>query len=301
MLFRQLEYFCAVAEYGSFTRAAEACFVSQSAISQQVKALESELGCSLVVREGRSFSLTPAGEHLARRGRALLADAERLRYEVEDIAYGRPKTLHVGYLNRYDGWEITGAVAAFSRRHPHIEVSVIADSHDGLYRKLLTGELDLAFNDRRRTLSEAFFNRHLVRSWGYVEVSEGSELSVLREVTARQLAGKTCIIVAPPEQEETERVYYRDRLNFDCDFLRVDTLEQARFMVAGNRGFLPIGTRCEQEPPGTVIRRIPMMVPPPDGSGALVHDHSDYYAFWPREREHPLAGEFADILAGLFS
>ncbi|MEF2655003.1 MAG: hypothetical protein U0M72_01015 [Eggerthellaceae bacterium] len=50
-----------------------------------------------------------------------------------------------------------------------------------------------------------------------------------------------------------------------------------------------------------MIRRISMMTPAPDGSGALVHDHSDYYAFWLREREYPLAGEFADILAGLFS
>lgn len=301
MLFRQLECFCSAAELASFTRAAEALHVSQSAISQQVKALESDLGCRLVERRGRGFSLTPAGEHLARRGRALLDEAERLRYEVEDVAYGRPRRLRVGYLNRYDGWEVAGAVAALTRRHPALEVTATPDSHDGLYRRLLSGELDVAFNDRRRELSEDFCNRLLARTWSYVEVSEGSDLFGLDAVTAGDLAGKTCIVVASPEQEEAERAHYRDRLNFDCAFVRADSLEQARFMVAGNKGFLPVGTRREGEALGNVIRRIPVMVAAGDGAGAREHAHSDYYAFWLRAGEHPMAAEFADVLADLFA
>ena len=64
---RQIQYLCAVVETGSFTRAADKCMVSQSAVSQQVKALEGELGFELLHRHGRSFSVTPAGELFARK------------------------------------------------------------------------------------------------------------------------------------------------------------------------------------------------------------------------------------------
>ena len=62
MLLKQLEYFVAVVDYNSFTQAAYESYISQSAISQQIKALEKNLGTTLIVRENRSFHLTPAGE-----------------------------------------------------------------------------------------------------------------------------------------------------------------------------------------------------------------------------------------------
>lgn len=64
MMLRQMQYFHAVVRTGSFTAAAEECFISQSAISQQIKALENDLGVKLLVRENRSFHLTKAGEYL---------------------------------------------------------------------------------------------------------------------------------------------------------------------------------------------------------------------------------------------
>ena len=64
MLLRQIKYFIAVVESGSFTEAAEKLFISQSAVSQQIRALESELGVALLIRKNRSFTLTQAGGHL---------------------------------------------------------------------------------------------------------------------------------------------------------------------------------------------------------------------------------------------
>ncbi len=63
MLFRQMKYFTAVVDCGSFTEAAEQCYISQSAISQQIRALEKVLGVELIHRENRRFSLTSAGEY----------------------------------------------------------------------------------------------------------------------------------------------------------------------------------------------------------------------------------------------
>ena len=79
MLFRQLKYFITVVRCQSFTEAAEECFISQSAISQQIKALEQELGVDLLKREGRHFSLTPAGSYLYDHGQSLLDEVEELK------------------------------------------------------------------------------------------------------------------------------------------------------------------------------------------------------------------------------
>ena len=296
---RQIELFCAVAREKSFTRAAETCHVSQSAISQQVKALEGDLGCELVTRRGRSFELTAAGRHLARRGAELLDEALTLRYEVEDVAYGRPHRLAVGYLNRYDGWEVQGAVGAFARRHPAVEVDVRGGSHDGIYRMMLSGEVDMVFNDRRRALSDEFVNRRLMTCFDYVEVSEANALAMADELMVSELAGQACVLVAAADQQATERAYYREVLNFDCDFVFAETLEQARFLVAGNRAILPVEARDDAAPTGSVIRRIPLVGPGLDG--LAVHLRHDYYAFWPRDGGNPYCEEFSDILAGLFS
>ena len=61
MLLKQMKYFISVVECNSFTEAAEQCYISQSAISQQIKALEQELGVDLIKRNNRQFTLTPAG------------------------------------------------------------------------------------------------------------------------------------------------------------------------------------------------------------------------------------------------
>lgn len=86
MLFRQFEYFQAVVECGNFYDAAERCSVSQSAISQQIKKLERELGVELLERHNRTFSLTPAGEHFYRKSLVISGDIDRLLQETKRIA-----------------------------------------------------------------------------------------------------------------------------------------------------------------------------------------------------------------------
>lgn len=88
MMLRQVQYFHAVVQTGSFTEAAEECFISQSAISQQIKALENDLGVKLLVRENRSFHLTEAGEYLYQKRAQLLEDFERIKKETIQIGCG---------------------------------------------------------------------------------------------------------------------------------------------------------------------------------------------------------------------
>ncbi len=293
MELRQIQYFCAVVETGSFTRAAEKTLVSQSAISQQVKALEAEFDFELLHRHGRSFDVTPAGELFARKAAALLEQLDDARFEAEGVANGWATTLSVGYLNRYEGWEVQAAVPAFAARHPHIPVHATAGSHDTLYQLILRHDVDLLFSDRRRALSDAFVNRHLFDGWQYVEVSEASGVAWTSELTVAELAQLPCILIASPDQESIEREYYRDVLGFRSDFLFARSREEGRMMVAGNRGFMPIEMREQIDRTGSAIRRIPLV-------GQSSQLKSEYYCYWPKDRTNNLIEEFADILSGMF-
>ena len=106
-MLKQIKYFQTVVRAGSFSEAAEQCYISQSAISQQIQALERELGVVLLKRENRRFSLTPAGEHFYRKSLILIADLERLCRETVGIARGEDYTLRIGYIKGYGGGRVS--------------------------------------------------------------------------------------------------------------------------------------------------------------------------------------------------
>lgn len=82
-MLKQLRYFQSVVRLNSFSEAAEKNFISQSAISQLIQALERELGFPLLERKNRTFALTPAGEYVYQKSLLLTADYERMRSEVD--------------------------------------------------------------------------------------------------------------------------------------------------------------------------------------------------------------------------
>ena len=87
MLFKRIKYFVAVVDHHSFTKAALECDISQSAISQQIQALEKELDATLIVREKRSFSLTQAGIYFYMQGKDLLKTVAEVKAETKRISH----------------------------------------------------------------------------------------------------------------------------------------------------------------------------------------------------------------------
>ena len=100
-MLRQIRYFQSVVQNNSLSEAAEECHISQSAISQQIKALEAELGFPLLERKNRKFVLTPAGEHFYKKSLVLVADYEQICRESARIARGEDAVLKIGFLRSY--------------------------------------------------------------------------------------------------------------------------------------------------------------------------------------------------------
>lgn len=113
-MLKQLRYFQSVVRLNSFSEAAEENFISQSAIFQQVQALERELGFKLLERKSRSFTMTPAGEYFYQKSLILTADYERMCSEAARIAKGDRASLKIGYLRSYTGAEFHRALEIFS-------------------------------------------------------------------------------------------------------------------------------------------------------------------------------------------
>ena len=143
--FTQLEYFLAVADVRSFTRAAERVGVAQPTLSRQLKALETELGAELVDRGARDGPLlTPAGEALLPLARRMLADADSARTTVAEIVGLRSGRIRVGGTPSLCIGVLADVLRVFHEQHPDIHLELAEDGSQPLVRSLARGELDVA-------------------------------------------------------------------------------------------------------------------------------------------------------------
>lgn len=291
-MLKQLKYFQSVVRLNSFSEAAEAHYISQSAISQQIRALERELGFLLLTRKNRSFTLTPAGEYFYQKSLILTADYERMCSAAAKIAKGDRASLKLGYLRCYTGAEFHRALECFSEKHPDVEVSVAYGNHEELYGLLRSGEADLVLNDQRRAFSEEYVNLLLTTCPSRIEVPARSPLAWMERISPQKLKNLPCILVAAESQQETEQAYYRDVIGFPRTFLYAENLEEARLMVIGRKGFLPVeGTGQAAEPS---VVRIPLV----RGDAPI---QRSYCAFWKRDNSGDYVEEFAALLKAQFA
>lgn len=293
-MFKQIKYFQAVVRLKSFTQAAEECYISQSAISQQIQALEKTLGVQLLRRENRRIFLTPAGEYFYQKSLPLMADVEKLCRETARIAGREEAQLRIGYLKCYGGQEFQLAVAEFSAKHPDITIQIVNGNHEDLYDALRMGSVDLVLNDQRRAFSDEYVNFILTVSRCYIEIAGRHPIAELEHVRTEDLRDIPCILVASPKQQENERRYYHHVVGISGEFLFAENLEEARLMVIGGKGFMPIEGGVQPPQFGKTLRRVPLI-----RSGKPIR--RNYCAFWRAGHPDPHIEEFACILKSKFS
>jgi LysR family transcriptional regulator, hydrogen peroxide-inducible genes activator len=140
----QLRYFCAVAETGSFTRAAEREQVAQPSLSQQIMKLEEELSVRLFDRLGRSVRLTDLGQIFLPRARAILMELKAAKEEVAERQSTVSGPVSVGVIPTIAPYFMPSRLALFSRKYPQATVTVVEDVTVRLLDRLRAGLIDLA-------------------------------------------------------------------------------------------------------------------------------------------------------------
>ena len=293
MLFRQMEYLQAVVENGNFYLAAEQCNVSQSAISQQIKKIEEELGVKLLERHNRTFSLTPAGEHFYRKSLILSGDLKQLIRETKRIANNDTAVLRIGYYKGYHGNELSEAVALFSEKYPTVDVEITVGSHEELYHAMESGSIDLALNDQRRAFSDAYHNVFLAESRMYIELSARNPLGKLPSLETTDLKNTPCILIMNSSGQKEEQEYYETVIGLQGEFIFADTMQEARLKLITGQGYMPVDVIGEQVWFDTAVCRIPLC-------RNQEPVRKTYCVFWKKSNSGYYMEEFAEILKSCF-
>lgn len=139
-----MRYAVAVAEERSFTRAAARCFVVQSALSHQIKALEHEIGAQLFARTSRKVELTPAGAAFVAAARVSLDAAARAAADAAAATGIIRGTLTVGVIPTVSAIDLPAVVGRFHREHPEVHVSIRGGSSGEFIDEIHAGTMDVA-------------------------------------------------------------------------------------------------------------------------------------------------------------
>src|SRR4051795_12612274 len=193
---RRMKVLKEVAAQGSFSAAAEALSFTQSAVSQQVAALERESGAKLVERRARGIRLTPAGAALVSHADAILARLDDAEQELAAIAGLRGGRVRVATFQSAGATLVPRALGEFHRRYPDVELTVMLEEHDAR-GTLARGDADLAilmdFAQTPLLAPELELTPLLEDSYDVV-LPEDHPLATRQAIALRDLAGERFVM-----------------------------------------------------------------------------------------------------------
>lgn len=200
---RQLQYFISVAEEGTVSGAAQSLSISQSAVTDAIKDLESDLGVTLFERHRRGLTITHKGHQFYRHATRILAgvsDARRTFAQDDEPEQGK---LQLGVTSLVAGYVLSDLLARYRRAYPHVNVSAIEDNGDYLEHLLIGGELDVAVmvisNLRDRVALQAeIFETSPYRLW----LPLGHRLASADIIAVSDIVTEPLIMLTVDETEE---------------------------------------------------------------------------------------------------
>ncbi|TKV56386.1 LysR family transcriptional regulator [Nakamurella flava] len=194
MELQQMRYVIAVAEERSFTRAAERCFVVQSALSHQIKALEREIGVALFARSSRRVEPTAAGEAFVAAARLSLDAAQRAITDAAAATGQIRGPLTVGVIPTVTAIDVPAALADFHRAHPAATIALRGGSSDDFVRAISAGAMDAAVLGLADSVTpRGVQTRTLIRERLVAVVSSSHALAGRRRLRLAELADETFV------------------------------------------------------------------------------------------------------------
>ncbi|TMF69604.1 MAG: LysR family transcriptional regulator [Chloroflexi bacterium] len=253
----QLRSFVAVAEHGHVSRAAASLFLTQAAVTQQVRNFERALGLQLLERDGRGVRLTDAGRSMADACRAALRAVE----VVDDSALAMKElesgSLHLGASPTCATYYLPPHLAEFSRRYPGVKLTVTVEPSAELNRQVLAGALDCALIEGAPDAQLVHFE--LARDELVLVAHRDHPLSHMRQVKPADLVHHRYLGRGP--QWSAERTV-RDMIGDAYDQVEVLNLghpEYVRAAVVAGLGFAALSKRAVASEIHTgLLRRLPI-------------------------------------------
>ena len=266
MELRHLRYFVAVAEELSFTKAAKRLHMAQPPLSQQVRALEDELGFRLFNRESRQIELTRDGREFLGEARAILEQMTELQQRAALRARGALGSLKVGVYPSFMSNRFAQAIQAYLQANPGWKITVRDRSSFWQVEALRQGRLDVGFVTNTAELGDDLDVYPLKKMAMRLAVPSSHGLASRSQVTWADLAGEAFVMIDP---EIITPGYYAEfrqrcqRAGFDPvpSHFALNAATQLWFVAAG-LGIAPMAVIPEDEPrPGVTYVTLPKDAP----------------------------------------
>lgn len=193
LTFHQLSLFRVVAQHLSYTHAAEQLYLSQPAVSQQIKALERQLGLRLFARQGRGIVLTPAGLELLRHAERLLTLFANIAPVVQQIHQVERGSVFIGASTSAGTYIVPALLGAFHTHYPGIHITLTVENRHTIEEHLLTHSIDLVVMSQIEH-HEHFLIEHLAPYELAVVANPSHPLARQRGLSLRDLQEETLLL-----------------------------------------------------------------------------------------------------------
>ena len=251
MNINQLRYFVAVAEQRSFTKAANQSYLSHTAVTLQVRALEDTLRVQLLDRNSRPVSLTPAGAVFLTEAKAILERMNSAVSRARDASTGLVGSVRIGYTKGYERSDLSNKLRAFHRDYPNILLTCFRCDTDMLAAGLLNGEYDIIFTwDSTNIRQDSQVELRLVERARLVVALYGSHPFARRTALRRsELKNETILFMTPSSTgasfgDDHFMQLYQQAGYLPNILLRSNDVESILMMVAAEEGISILPAYC---------------------------------------------------------
>ncbi len=291
----QLKYFVAAAETRSFTKAAEQFYISQTAVTQQIRLLEETLGCPLFDRSTRPVSLTSAGKAFLAEARAILERISRAVDLVHDASTGMTGQLRIGYVCGYERSDLSVWMQHFHRDNPNILISFYRCSTDVLAAGLLSGEYDLVFtwdSTNLRKHPDVDFQT-IEKARLVVALYSSHPLARRPSLSRKELLGEKIIFMSPSAANDSYGDTFFMELYRDAGYkpnilFRSTDSESVLMMVATEQGISILPDYCTTK----LFQADNLAFVPLTGE----NEREEIIAVWKKDAPNPALGRYVKTL-----
>ncbi len=293
MNLRALQYLVKLAEMRHFSKAAEACHVSQPTLSTQIRKLEEELGVQLVERSPRKVMLTRVGEDIAERARKILHEVREIKTISRRSRDPGDGILRVGIFPTLAPYLLPHVIPGIRRRYPRLTLQLFEEKTEDVLEMLAQGQLDAGLL-ALPVPEDRFQVRILFEEPFVLAVSDSHPLAANQRIDMEDLEGQELLLLADGHclrdqaLEVCQLVGAGEKLDFHAT-----SMETLRQMVAANTGITLMPT-LSVKPPVARTQNLairPFIPPAPSRTIAMVWRRSSALNDFLEE----LAGAFADF------
>lgn len=243
MNLNQLHYFVAAADCRSFTKAAAQFYISQTAITQQIQALEQTLGVTLFDRTSRPISLTPSGNAFLVDAKAILSRVGDAMNRVHEASVGFAGNLSIGYTKGFERSNLSNVLRTFHAMYPNILISCYRCDTDALAAGLLKDEYDIIFTwDSTELVKDPGIATVLVeKSPLMVALYNSHPFSEKKELKRAELKGEPILYMTPSSTGDSAGDMHFFDLYHNAGFhpkilFRSNDVESILMMIAAEEG-----------------------------------------------------------------